>query len=30
MRDATLWRALVGVEKTFIESIEYDEDKQAW
>ena len=28
MRNATLWRALLGVEKTFIESIEYDEDEE--
>lgn len=26
MRNATLWRALLGVERTVIESIEYDED----
>jgi transposase len=26
VRNATLWRALLGVEKTVIESIEYDED----
>ena len=26
MRNATLWRALLGVEKTVIESIEFDED----
>jgi len=25
---ATLWRALLGVEKTVIESVEYDEDEQ--
>jgi len=28
VRDATLWRALLGVEKTVIEDIEYDEDEQ--
>lgn len=28
MQNATLWRALLGVEKTVIESIEYDEDEQ--
>lgn len=28
MRNATLWRALLGVEKTVIESVEYDEDEQ--
>ena len=28
MRNATLWRALLGVEKAIIESIEYDEDEQ--
>ena len=28
MRSVTLWRALLGVEKTVIESIEYDEDEQ--
>lgn len=27
MRSATLWRALLGVEKTVIESIEFDEDQ---
>jgi transposase len=26
VRNATLWRALLGVEKTVIESIEFDED----
>ena len=26
MRNASLWRALLGVEKTIIESIEFDED----
>ena len=28
MRDATLWRDLLGVEKTVIESVEYDEDER--
>ncbi len=28
MQNATLWRALLGVEKTIVESIEYDEDEQ--
>ncbi len=28
MPNATLWRALLGVEKTVIESVEYDEDGQ--
>ena len=28
MRNATLWRALLGVEKTVIESVEYDEDEE--
>ena len=28
MQNATLWRALLGVEKTVIEDIEYDEDQQ--
>ena len=28
MRNATLWRALLGVEKAVIESVEYDEDEQ--
>ena len=28
MRNATLWRALLGVEKAIIESVEYDEDGQ--
>ena len=28
MQNATLWRALLGVEKTVIESVEYDEDEQ--
>ena len=28
MRNATLWRALLGVEKTVIEGIEFDEDEQ--
>ncbi len=28
MQNATLWRALFGVEKTVIESVEYDEDEQ--
>jgi transposase len=28
VQNATLWRALLGVEKTVIESIEYDEDEQ--
>ena len=27
MRDASLWRALLGVEKTVIEGIEFDEDE---
>jgi len=29
VRDATLWRALLGVEKTVVEDIEFDEDEQA-
>lgn len=28
MRNATLWCALLGVEKTVIESVEYVEDEQ--
>ena len=28
MQNATLWRALLGVEKTVIEDIEFDEDEQ--
>ena len=28
MRNATLWRALLGVEKAVVESLEYDEDEQ--
>ena len=28
MRNATLWRALLGVEKTVVEDIEFDEDEQ--
>ena len=28
MRDASLWRALLGVEKTVIEGVEFDEDEQ--
>lgn len=28
MRDASLWRALLGVEKTVIEGLEYDEDAE--
>ena len=28
MQNATLWRALLGVEKTVIESVEYDDDEQ--
>ena len=28
MQYATLWRALLGVEKTVVESVEYDEDEQ--
>ena len=28
MQNATLWRALLGVEKTVVESVEYDEDEQ--
>ena len=27
MQNATLWRALLGVEKTVIEAVEYDEDE---
>ena len=27
MQNATLWRALLGVEKSVIESIEFDEDE---
>ncbi len=28
MQNATLWRALLGVEKTVVEGIDYDEDEQ--
>ena len=28
MRNATLWRALLGVEKTVVEDVEFDEDEQ--
>ena len=28
MQNATLWRALLGVEKTVIEDVEFDEDEQ--
>ncbi|MCW2782095.1 MAG: transposase family protein [Marmoricola sp.] len=28
MQNATLWRALLGVEKTVVEDIEFDEDEQ--
>lgn len=28
MQNATLWRALLGVEKTIVEDIEYDDDEQ--
>ena len=28
MRDATLWRSLLGVEKTVIEGIEFDQDEE--
>ena len=28
MRDASLWRALLGVDKTVIEDLKYDEDAQ--
>ena len=28
MRDSTLWRALIGVENTVIEGVEYDEERQ--
>lgn len=28
MRDVSLWRALLGVEKTVIEQVEFDEDEQ--
>ena len=28
MRNASLWRALLGVEKTVIEDVEFDEDEQ--
>lgn len=28
MRNATLWRALLGVEKTVVEDVELDEDEQ--
>ena len=28
MQNATLWRALLRVEKTIVEDIEYDEDEQ--
>jgi len=28
VQNATLWRALLGVEKTVVESVEYDEDEQ--
>ena len=26
MRDVSLWRALLGIEKTVIERVEFDED----
>lgn len=29
VRTATLWRAVLGVEKTVIESVEYDEEVEA-
>ena len=29
VQNATLWRALLGVEKTVIEDIEFDEGEQA-
>ena len=28
MRDARLWHALFGVEKTIVEAVEFDEDAQ--
>ena len=28
MRNASLWRALLGVEKTVVEDVEFDEDEQ--
>ena len=28
MRNATLWRGLLGVEKTVVEEVEFDEDEQ--
>ena len=28
MQNATLWRALLGIEKTVVEDIEFDEDEQ--
>ena len=28
MRNASLWRALLGVEKTVVEGVEFDEDEQ--
>ena len=28
MRDVSLWRGLLGVEKTVIERVEYDQDAQ--
>ncbi len=28
MQNVTLWRALLGVEKTVVEDIEFDEDEQ--
>ncbi len=28
MRNATVWRALLGVENTVVEDIEFDEDEQ--
>jgi len=28
VQNATLWRALLGVEKTVVENIELDEDQQ--
>ena len=28
MRNATLWRALLGVEKAVVEEVEFDEEKQ--
>ena len=30
MQNASLWRGLLGVEKTVVEDIEFDEDERSW